>query len=148
MKLQTDLEEGLVSHQVFVCRTKQDGDARISATLEPQLFQPTLPHASSPFHKSQLEPSVGASDSLVTVASTETANRASKDSSEFMEEEQRSSALTFLFDLKRQHVNVMCDSLRGEDHFNQRVNLQLTPTGRMEPDHTHDCTVTETYPTV
>lgn len=37
-----------------VCR-KQDGDARISATLEPQLFQPTLPHASSPFHKVQWE---------------------------------------------------------------------------------------------
>ncbi|XP_033987692.1 rap1 GTPase-activating protein 1 isoform X2 [Trematomus bernacchii] len=31
---------------------KQDGsDPRISATLEPQLFQPTLPYTSSPFHK-------------------------------------------------------------------------------------------------
>ncbi|XP_070825387.1 rap1 GTPase-activating protein 1 isoform X10 [Chaetodon trifascialis] len=31
---------------------KQDGsDPRISATLEPQLFQPTLPYSSSPFHK-------------------------------------------------------------------------------------------------
>ncbi|XP_051805028.1 rap1 GTPase-activating protein 1-like isoform X10 [Acanthochromis polyacanthus] len=31
---------------------KQDGsDPRISATLEPQLFQPTLPYSSSPIHK-------------------------------------------------------------------------------------------------
>ncbi|XP_076597874.1 rap1 GTPase-activating protein 1 isoform X7 [Chaetodon auriga] len=31
---------------------KQDGsDPRISATLEPQLFQPTLPYSTSPFHK-------------------------------------------------------------------------------------------------
>ncbi|XP_035863675.1 rap1 GTPase-activating protein 1 isoform X14 [Sander lucioperca] len=31
---------------------KQDGsDPRISATLEPQLFQPTLPYTTSPFHK-------------------------------------------------------------------------------------------------
>ncbi|XP_074537060.1 rap1 GTPase-activating protein 1 isoform X8 [Halichoeres trimaculatus] len=31
---------------------KQDGsDPRISAALEPQLFQPTLPYSSSPFHK-------------------------------------------------------------------------------------------------
>ncbi|XP_042346995.1 rap1 GTPase-activating protein 1 isoform X7 [Plectropomus leopardus] len=31
---------------------KQDGsDPRISATLEPQLFQPSLPYTSSPFHK-------------------------------------------------------------------------------------------------
>ncbi|XP_036960517.1 rap1 GTPase-activating protein 1-like isoform X5 [Acanthopagrus latus] len=31
---------------------KQDGsDPRVSATLEPQLFQPTLPYTSSPFHK-------------------------------------------------------------------------------------------------
>lgn len=31
---------------------KQDGsDAQISATLEPQLFQPTLPYTTSPFHK-------------------------------------------------------------------------------------------------
>uniref|UniRef100_A0A671VNQ7 RAP1 GTPase activating protein a n=1 Tax=Sparus aurata TaxID=8175 RepID=A0A671VNQ7_SPAAU len=31
---------------------KQDGsDPRVSATLEPQLFQPTLPYTGSPFHK-------------------------------------------------------------------------------------------------
>ncbi|CAB1421618.1 unnamed protein product [Pleuronectes platessa] len=31
---------------------KQDGsDPRISATLEPQLFQPTLPYTTSPFPK-------------------------------------------------------------------------------------------------
>lgn len=31
---------------------KQDGsDPRISSTLEPQLFQPTLPYSTSPFHK-------------------------------------------------------------------------------------------------
>ncbi|KAK9514997.1 hypothetical protein VZT92_025674 [Zoarces viviparus] len=31
---------------------KQDGsDPRLSGTLEPQLFQPTVPYATSPFHK-------------------------------------------------------------------------------------------------
>lgn len=42
-----------------VVRRKQDGsDSRISATLEPQLFRPSLPYATSPFHKVGGEPGV------------------------------------------------------------------------------------------
>lgn len=33
------------------CRKQDGSDPRISATLEPQLFQPTLPYSTSPFHK-------------------------------------------------------------------------------------------------
>lgn len=42
-----------------VCRKQDGSDPQVSATLEPQLFQPTLPYTGSPFHKVGGEPGVG-----------------------------------------------------------------------------------------